>query len=329
MMDKKIIVKYVEGKASEAERETVLKWIGQSEENRKVFNRIKNLWVLTNLPNKEASARDVALFSKRLRKKQWLGRAYWGGIAASILLLVGFFTFRTVDSYRSQIHFLETQNIVQLEYTTNRGIKGVVTLPDGSRVRLNSDSYIKCPSKFGSKSRNIEFSGEGFFEVVKNPAVPMIINLGHGISVKVTGTTFNLSSYKNDKNISALLLSGKITIVKQQPLVNKEIEVKPNEMVLVQKSDRTVDLTTPKTTFSTLAWKDGWLVFDETPMKEVIKKLERWHGVRIIVKDSDLLDKQFTGKFKEESISQILEMMNKVSLVRYELKDSIVTLSRY
>jgi len=111
--------------------------------------------------------------------------------------------------------------------------------------------------------------------------------------------------------------------------MNKEIEVKPNEMVLVQKSDRTVDLTTPKTTFSTLAWKDGWLVFDETPMKEVIKKLERWHGVRIIVKDSDLLDKQFTGKFKEESISQILEMMNKVSLVRYELKDSIVTLSRY
>lgn len=328
-MDKKIIVKYVEGKASEAERETVLKWIGQSEENRKVFNRIKNIWVLANLPNKEASEQDIARFSKHLRRKQWFGRAYWGGIAASILLLVGFFAFRTVDSYRSQIHFLETQNVAQLEYKTNRGIKGTVTLPDGSKVRLNSDSYIKCSSKFGAKSRDIEFSGEGYFEVVKNPKVPMIINLGQGISVKVTGTTFNLSSYKNDKNISALLLSGKITIVKHQKWMDKEFEVKPNEMVLVQKSDRAVDLTTPKKTFTTLGWKDGWLVFDETPMNEVIKKLERWHGVRIIVKDSDLLDKQFTGKFKEESISQILEMMNRVSLARYVLKDSLVTLSRY
>lgn len=311
------------------ERKMVLGWINESDENRKIFINVKNLWVLANLPEQKSSDEDAACFAKSLQRRGRYRKFLWSGIAASILVVAGFFIYSLIGSYRSQIYFLENQGVAMLEYKTNKGIKGEVILPDGSKVRLNSDSYIRCPSKFGATSRNVMFSGEGYFEVVKNPKVPMVISLGEGISIKVTGTTFNLSSYKNDKDISALLLTGKITILRKEKNRVQEFNVKPNELASVQKGCGIVGVVLPKETFPTLAWKDGWLVFDETPMSEVIKKLERWHGVTFIVKDPELLNKRFTGKFKEESISQILEMMERVSLAKYVLKDSVVTLSNF
>lgn len=328
-MDEKIIIRYLEGKAAEGEREEVLAWIWSNDENQKAFNRLKNIWVLSNLPKTRASAEEVNDFSKRIRRTKMKRSIYWGSIAASILLIVAILIGNEMSSYKSQIAFLSNQGMAQLEYKTNKGIKGMVTLPDGSKVWLNSDSYIKCPAKFEGKTRKVEFSGEGYFEVVKNAKIPMVINLGNGISVRVKGTTFNLSSYSNDKDISALLLSGIITVVRHQPLFDKEMVVKPNEKITIEKQNSNVELLAPKETFSTLGWKEGWLVFDEIPMREVLKKLERWHGVTFTVKDPEILNQNFTGRFKEESISQILEMMNRISLVRYEVKDTKITLMSY
>jgi Fe2+-dicitrate sensor, membrane component len=328
-MDKKIIIRYISGKANDVERKEVLDWIESDEENRKTFNRLKNLWVISNLPQGKASVEDVRSFSQKLRKRKIKQYVAWGGVAASILVVAVLFITNQFRYYQSQVAMLRVQELPQFEFKTNRGIKGMVTLPDGSKVWLNSDSYIKCPSKFEGRTRVVEFSGEGYFEVVKNAKVPMVINLGNSISVKVKGTTFNLSSYKDDKDISALLLTGAITIVRHDRLFDREFHVKPNEKVFIQKESNSIDLTEPKETFSTLGWKDGWLVFDETPMQDVIKKLERWHGVSFIVNDPAILNQRFTGRFKEESISQILEMMNQISLVRYEIKDSVVTLKKY
>ena len=78
-----------------------------------------------------------------------------------------------------------------------------------------------------------------------------------------------------------------------------------------------------------LGWKDGWLIFDETPIAEVLKKLERWHGMTFEVKDPEILDQKFTARFHEESISQILEIMHNVALLRFEIKDKPAVLYKY
>lgn len=328
-MNEKDIITYIAGKASEEERRKVLVWIGENEANRKTFNRLKNLWVLSHLPQTKASEKDTMKFSSRLHRKIHIKHLMWWSAAASIILLISLTAYQKINYYQSQIEFLNQQQITELEYKTNKGIKGKITLPDGSVVSLNSDSYLKCPSKFFGDSRNIEFSGEGFFEVVKNPKKPMIIKLDNDIKVIVKGTKFNLSSYKNDKDVSALLLSGEITIIKNDKQGDKEIRVKPNEKIYIAKVNKQIDLTEPLEILPTIGWKDGWLIFDETPMDEVLRKLERWHGVQFVVEDKELLNQRFTARFKEESISQILEMMNKVSLISYELHDTTAVLRKY
>ena len=329
-MNEKDIIKYITGKASEEERRDILNWINESDDNRKTFNRLKNLWVLGNLPHTKASDRDVKKFSARLRRKTVIKQLSRWSIAASVVILLSVITYNKLNYYHSQIDFLQEQQIAELEYTTNKGVKGKVTLPDGTVVSLNSDSYLKCPGRFSGDTRELEFSGEGFFEVVKNPDKPMVIRLDNNINVIVKGTKFNLSSYKNDQSVSALLISGEITIVKNSDThKNHEIQVKPNEKIFIAKNDKKVNLIEPKEFMPTIGWKEGWLVFDETPMSEVLKKLERWHGIQFIVEDQKILNQKFTARFKEESISQILEMMNSIALLRYELHDTTAVLKNY
>ena len=247
-----------------------------------------------------------------------------------MILLLSFQVFYQFNDYRQEIHFLENQQLAQLEYHTNKGVKGRVTLPDGSIVWLNSDSELKCPAQFSGDSREINFSGEGYFDVVKNPEKPMIVKLENGIQVIVKGTKFNLTSYKNDDNVTALLLSGNITVLRTKHSKQEEIKVKPNERIWIEKKERQkVNLTVPAETLPILGWKDGWLIFDETPIAEVLKKLERWHGMTFEVKDPEILDQKFTARFHEESISQILEIMHNVALLRFEIKDKTAVLYKY
>lgn len=329
-MDDKLLIRYLSEQATEEEREQVLNWVEADPDNRSKFNRLKNAWVMSRLPQRPAPDQEVRQYGQRLRRKQQTRRLLSYSIAASLVLLLSIGGINKLKKYRQEIDFLQNQTIAQLEYHTNKGVKGHITLPDGSTVWLNSDSELKCPALFTGNEREISFSGEGFFDVVKNPDKPMIVRLDNNIRVVVKGTKFNLASYKNDDHISALLLSGNITVVRTHEKELEEIKVKPNEQVSIHKNrSQEIDLTVPAETFPILSWKEGWLIFNETPVSEVLKKLERWHGIAFEVRDPEILNQKFSARFHEESITQILEMMKGVALLQYELKDKTAILSKY
>lgn len=329
-MNQELITKYIAGQATAAEKEIVLNWIEENPENRQKFNRQKNAWIMCQLPKQQANENDIRHYSQLIRHRKQNHRIWIYGVAASLLLFLSINILQKIDHYQSELFFLQNQEFAQLEYHTNKGVKGRVTLPDGSTVWLNSDSELKCPGKFTGDKREVWFSGEAYFDVIKNPDKPMVIRLDKDITVMVRGTKFNLTSYENDTHISALLLSGNITVLKKQNDTEEEIAVKPNERISIEKEDKqVVNLSTPVETLPILGWKDGWLIFDETPMSEVLKKLERWHGINFIVEDPEILNQKFTARFHQESISQILEMLNHVSLLKYKLQDKTAILYKY
>lgn len=108
-MKEKEIIRYIAGKATPEERERMLEWIAMSKENRQTFNRLKNLWVLNNLPITRASDREVQLFSTKLRGKIGRKRLVVWSAVASLFLLLSVMLYHTVDGYRSQIEFLSQQ----------------------------------------------------------------------------------------------------------------------------------------------------------------------------------------------------------------------------
>ena len=334
MMTKNLLIKVISGEAGLEEKDTVLQWIAQDSRNLKYFIELKELWIVQHLPQEKVGPEQI----HRLRSiteampnhhyKRWFLSA-----AAVIVLLLALNI--TILLFKEPVdNIIEVERRIELseypsEYQhviyTNKGVKAMTELPDGTKVWLNSDSKITFPDVFLGPTREVLFSGEAFFDVAKDSLKPMIIQTNRNFFVKVLGTKFNLKSYDNDSEARATLLSGSIEIVTTKNVAGK---IRQSSTILNdQQSYIICDRKQPvfvhvSDTLKQTAWKNGKIIFDYTPLEEAIKQLERWHGIDFTVEDQAAYNTKFTAEFEQESIVQIMEMLKFCSRIDYRMPDS-------
>lgn len=324
------ILSFIKGKLSKAERQSMLTWIKESPENLDRVSKLQSEAVFSTMPDKTLP-----------EKKRWtLYSIITTAAAAALLPVIAFalFTHRSDKKLLSEYSDIsEKYELVtrmkgaNIEYRTYGAVKGKVLLPDSSVVWLNSESSLVCPQVFDSDKREISLSGEGFFEVHPDSLCPMYIKTPKGVMAKVTGTTFNLSAYNDDKEIKLTLLSGKVALIIEKN--NQEIPILPHQKLeLTEKSDKGMEKTPQMAgTISDadeeadISWKDGILLFRDTPMDEVIRKIERWYGVDVDVRAPEVYGYNFTANFSSEPIHNILELIKTSLSVDYTLdKNKVV-----
>lgn len=186
------------------------------------------------------------------------------------------------------------------------GHRAKVILPDGTNVQLNSGSYLSYPQKFGKKTREVELSGEAFFNVTKDTEKKFIVHTEY-INIEVLGTTFNVYSYENENTIEMVLLSGHVKInTNHAPY--QTIDVKPHEKIFYDKQLKHLKVKKTEARFET-AWLRDELVFRSEKLKNVFSKLERKYGITIrkerFKQDNDL----FTGSFGNNEITEVLNIL--------------------
>ncbi|MPM31195.1 hypothetical protein SDC9_77749 [bioreactor metagenome] len=204
-------------------------------------------------------------------------------------------------------------------------------LPDGSVVWLNSASRLTYPINFEGDTREVQLVGEAYFEVVKDSLHPMIVSTGKNFYVEVLGTKFNLKAYSDDQVSQATLYSGEIKVhtANKETNESKELLLKPMETILIgDKNLATLVSDLEEEKEINAEWKDGILTFNNTPLKEVIKSVQRWHGTQFTVKDSSILNYRITASFNSESAVQIMDMIRYISPVDYKANGNQITLSR-
>ncbi len=336
-MEEDIILRFIEGKCTPEEQMQVFEKMENDPDFKNEMLVMKNLYVNRNLPENEASDEALTKFRHFVESKEasenkgqkrgrkWIMAPLWSAAAVIIVLLALNLTFNRSGQKGKeptvQISTLPTEMVNSL-YTA-KGVKGTVILPDGSKVALNSDSKITYPASFSGSSREVEFSGEGFFEVAKDSLHPMIIHCNKDFRVEVYGTTFNLKTYSNDNTARTTLISGAIRVVEKK--FGKEIstDIIPNqEYVITNNAESKVKtLKNPDVKY---AWKDGKLLFDSTPLSEAAKILERWHGVKIVIENKNLNNIPITASFSTESLVQIMDLLNFSMEIDYRIKDSVL-----
>lgn len=193
------------------------------------------------------------------------------------------------------------------EITSPPGIRSQVVLPDGSKVWLNAESTIKFQVPFQENSRNIDIVGEAFFDVVKNPDRPFFVQSGN-VKVKVLGTRFNYKAFADDENIEVVLEEGKIALNLQRDSKNKETILLPGDRAVIEKESSKTTVRNENIN-KYIAWHTGKLVFDNSPMSEVARLLERWYGVEVRVQDTEIMNYRFTTTFENESLFQVIELL--------------------
>jgi len=294
------------------------------------------LWAISSTSDELASEEELIKFKNNSRSKLLALKAdhkFWVGfgsaISAAIIIISLGVLFGLVDfqnnTQRDKNVYANFSFPNQRYMYTDKGVKGKVVLPDGSTVWLNSDSKITYPDIFSKDKREVEISGEAYFEVTKDSARPMIVHTAKGFAIQVLGTTFSVKSYENDTESKAILYNGSIRLITNSIKDKSEVvfDMKPNDCATIT-GDGTTKLTRIDKT-NDIAWLKGEIVFEDTPMSEVLKVIERWYGKDFEVKDSSLYNYKLNATFKSESLIQILDIISLCTSVKYKIEEEKVT----
>lgn len=194
------------------------------------------------------------------------------------------------------------------ELSTLRGERLSAVLPDGSTVELNAESSIAYKPFWWRLSRNVEMSGEVYFEVAKGKTFSVRSN--HGI-VEVLGTSFNV--FDRNEDYSVTCLTGKVSVNAQE---QSAILFPGMQMNYKDGTMRADSIGNPS---QSIGWKDGWFSFTATPLAKVIDEVERQYNVQIVTpKDIDYL---YTGHFSmDKNIEQVLQIIGQPFGLSLEVK---------
>ncbi|QES87851.1 FecR family protein [Rhizosphaericola mali] len=211
------------------------------------------------------------------------------------------------------IKFLPINNLSKIQptvyntITTQNANTYKVTLPDGTIVWLNASSKLQFPVVFKEKNREVNLSGEGYFEVTKDAKHPFIVHTSHQ-NVEVLGTHFNINAYDNNPDgITTTLLSGKIKLTDNN-IKSLSAILLPSNQISIQHNQASAIRENIDTTI-VVAWKNGLFSFDNTPIHEVFGQIGRWYNAKIIFKDP-LPNKLITGQiYRNTKASEVLELL--------------------
>ncbi len=341
-MNKRLLLKHIQGRTDYEESMEVFRWIEKSPDNYAYYEKlVHQLSALTFSDTCEYVGKEE--LEEKLRKVKGTGNnerirrerrkpakvfRYFPYAAVFLLfvsLAANFMQYnqrsRDMSAFRKALNVTESDKY----YYTENGVKGGVVLPDGTSVVLNSGSRLVYPEHFDLESRNVELVGEAYFDVVKDEDWPMIVTTSKGMKVEVRGTRFHIKSYENDDYEQTTLFSGKISVTKSDPVSGEVVfsrELKPMESVNIPDSSiDEISFMEMADTARTVAWKRGELIFEKTPMDEAVKMLERWHGCHIEVSDTSLYSLRLNAYFTSESMIQIMELLKFSTPIDYEQKD--------
>ncbi|MEP7257322.1 MAG: FecR domain-containing protein [Flavitalea sp.] len=188
--------------------------------------------------------------------------------------------------------------------TTPRGRQYRLQLPDGTNVWLNAASSIKYPIAFTGSERSVSITGEAYFEVAKNAALPFRVNVSNAYQVEVLGTHFNVNAYADENSLNTTLLEGAVKIIAEG---GAPVKIKPGQQArYVQHSGKAVKVIDDVNTENIVAWKNGAFSFHDAPIRDVLRQLSRWYDVDIVY-NGKYPEKIIRGKMgRDLSLSQII-----------------------
>jgi ferric-dicitrate binding protein FerR (iron transport regulator) len=317
-----IIRKYLENTATDQEKESLLQWL-RNRENIREFNIVKKSW-------------KAGLNSDTFPGE---GKEIWMKIQSGLLErgFAGWQKSRRISQilrYAAILFFLTTIGSITL-YLTNRPAKSdilvttivaengqmsKVMLPDLSVVWLNSASEIRYDNQYGVKNRKISLQGEAYFDISKDESLPVVVDCNE-LQVKVTGTKFNVNAFPGSEQISVVLEEGSVDILKD--------EIPGFRYSLISGQMATFDISGKKMTVGQVntskftSWKEGIVNIYELPLDEVVTRLNMRYNQQFVV-DDEVRHYHYTFTIKNESLQEVIALIEKITPVRAEQTGSVI-----
>lgn len=296
-------------------------WFDLSPENKLEYNEVAKLLTYydrLNLMKIINVDRDLLLVKKRLNRR--LKSNAWflnfQKVAAILIIPLIIYSVWTISGFPG----VPQKSATMKSSETAFGVRSQIRLGDGTLVWLNSGTKLIYPDEFNGQSREVKLIGEAYFQVESDSEHPFYVDL-NGYKIKATGTRFNISNYPDDKEISAYLEHGKVTLLSSSndKPETSVIQLKEKEFIVLNKAQNQYWMQNVDGK-KQLAWIDGALIFKNDNTADVAIRLGRWFNADIIFDDKLLKSGYvFTATFKQESLEEALRLLEYSSPITYKI----------
>lgn len=325
-----LLDRFMRNETTPAENDILLSWFKSHESKEDLDNIYNERWLEAadkTIPSdlqgrmfhqikasiaKEEKNQAIVPVKKQLWRK-------WLAYAAMIAICVGI----GVGSHLYTRTTFENQTIGK-EYTVKaeRGQRASITLPDGTKVWLNSHSEITYSGNYGLNDRKIFLKGEAFFEVAKQENLRFIVNADE-LDIEALGTSFNVKAYQEDDVITATLYTGKVKAMAGK----EEVVLYPNQSVMFNRIEHKLVESNMDNSIYARMWLDNELSFDGQTLSEIAVILKRVSNVQIEFASEKIKQYKFSGVIRNNSLDNVIELISLTAPITYHSRGDTIVLS--
>lgn len=196
------------------------------------------------------------------------------------------------------------------------GKRSFITLSEGTKVWLNSGSKLIFPPSFKGKTREVILEGEAFFDVAHNAEKPFYVKTD-AFRMKVYGTKFNVQAYRQDQDYNIVLVEGKVSMNSNSDLQAKEVFLAPNQKASIIKGDEKIDVTTVESTDIYTAWVDGYLIFSNEELADLLERVSRYYNAEIEIEPNTNMETIYGKLDLKDDLERVLDGIAFISKTSY------------
>lgn len=324
-----LLDRFMRGETSAEEEQQLLVWFRSEEARADILDFYKNCWQdaknstevdseIQERMYRQIKARMQVISQKEVRpvEKRTYSLRRWLQYAAVVLLFIAI----GVGSH------LYTRQSMQLhsEYRVeaDKGQRANVTLPDGTKVWLNSHSSLVYRTDYGVKERLVSLIGEAFFEVTKDKEHRFVVN-ARGLEVEALGTSFNVKAYEEDEVITATLFSGRIRAYDGY----HSMILDPNQQIYYNVKKKHLQIDQEGNFAYARMWRDNELAFNGETLSDIAVILNRMYNIQVVFESEKIKQYRFRGVIKNNSLDNIIEIISLTAPITYKSRDNIIILS--
>ena len=314
-----LLPRFCDGMTTLEESRLVEEWIAEDEEHLKTVNRIHEIHLAVDTLDVLQHTDMDKVLGKVKRRIDLTAVSWWEWtqrIAAMLsipLLMACLWQYFDKD---------DTRLAQMVEVSTNPGMTTTVVLPDSTRVCLNSESTLRYPSRFTGDFRQVELVGEAYFDVTPDKKKRFVVDTECRSKIEVYGTSFNVEAYPEDGKVATTLIEGSVGFIYEDKEGRmKKVNLQPLQKIAYEWEEGNVRLYSTSGETET-AWKDGKIIFNNTPMDEILRMLSKRFHVEFVVKNEHLDEYAFTGTFTAQRLERIMEYFKISSKIRWRYIDS-------
>ena len=328
-MDESILMNYLRGGCNDEECQQVELWCEEAPENRQILEQLYyTLFVGDRMAVMDAVDTEASLtkFKSLVREKEKKAKrrsisVRWGRYASTAAAFLAGLVFAGGIAWGLLSNKLSDYTVM-----TTGGQRAQTVLPDGSKVWLNASTKLIYRNSFWSTDRQIDLSGEAYFEVARDKHAPFIVNTKH-IKTCVLGTKFNVRAREEEDRVVTTLLQGSVRMESPRT-VNNGYLLKPGQTLSVDTRTMQLMLTEADRPGDVLLWINGKLKFEQATLVEIVQCLEKHFDVHFIISDAQLKKERFTCTFStDDDIRQILSILALTKRFDYKCEDNNIILT--